>query len=359
MNNIARGYSHRIKNSEDHALPHDNRPNCFGDFHEYAWADAFYNQDSKQFLAMFHADVTQSASTSPYVNFGRDEVATTFGWASNFYQRCDFIYQASTDSLEFLEWELTTANNMLMTGMTVLTKDDQGKVIKVFNGHRNLMETVIFPDHFVKGPKGKGIVSLFHKKAVKKYGLELRYPRNPAGFNAVASVSEAPYVNALRLASTKSFFDILADDVILSSSYVVDTVVGREAVSECLQLMASFYEHCTFTAQANYNNRTYLLYNGRLRNGLVVSDGFLILVRDDQGKITEVLDNPIPLHAGTLISAYLAKHHADKSFAEDFFYSDKLFQKAVDKYSLNGVHGKETRDLSSYKGFIAQFFIQV
>lgn len=359
MTTIAVADSRRLADERHMAKSHEHHPNCYGNVSNYEWADAFYNKDAERFFRMFHPSVTQSASTSPYTNFGREEVADTFKWASDFYQRCDFVYQASTDAIEFLEWELVTANNMLMTGMTVLTKDSDGKVIKVFNGHRNLMETVLFAEHFVRGPKRQGTVALFHQKALKKYGLQPKFPRNPVGVNAVSQISATDYVNAFRLASDTAFAELCATNVTLSSSYVTNNMNGRERVSKSLELMAGFYESCTFYAEATHEQRTYLLYSGRLRNGLVISDGFLILVRDDSGKITQILDNPIPMHGGTLISAYLHKHFPDQAVAQQYFYNDSLFETAVKKYSLDRVYGENTRDLSSYKGFLAKFFIQV
>lgn len=339
--------------------PNSAHPNCLNNVSEYEWTDAFYNRDLDKFTGIFDPNVTQSASTSPYTNFGVEEVADTFKWASDFYERCDFTYQASSELVEFLEFDLTTVSNMHMTGMTVLTKDINGKVVKVFNGHRNLMETVLFAEHFVKGPKNRGIVSLFHDRAIKKYGLELRYPRNPIGVTSAIGVTEEGYIQAFQQGNKQSFVDICDDKVRLSSNYLVNTIKGVQRVSECLEVMVSFYEQCIFTTQAEYQNRTYLLYTGRLRNGFNVSDGFLILVRDEQGKIVEILDNPIPMHAGTLISSYCAKHHNDSSFAEEYFYSEQLYKRAVQKYSLDKVYGKYTQDLSSYKGFIAQFIIDV
>lgn len=340
--------------------PDASHPNCYGNVSEYRWTDAFYNKDMEAFKDIFHPEVTQSASTSPYINFGRKEVSETFAWASKFYKRCDFTAQASANFVEFLEFDLTTANDMHMTGMTALTKNHEGKVIKVFNGHRNLTETVLFSEHFVKGPKGKGTVSLFHKKALKKYGLEHAYPRNPAGFNPTAEVAESEYIDAFRDGSCGAFASICDDDVLLSSSYVSQTIEGIDEVSSTMALVSNFYEHCVFTSYAEHENRSYLLYKGRLRNGMIVSDGFLILVRNSEGKITEILDNPIPMHAGTLISEYLAKHYPDRALAEQYFYNESLFQKAVERYSLENVYGEKTRDISSFiKSFVAQFLIQV
>ena len=246
-----------------------------------------------------------------------------------------------------------------MRGMTVLTKDENGKVIKVFNGHRDLGKVVIFVEHFVKGSRNTGSVALFHQKALKTYGLKPRFPRDTANFNAVHGVSEIDYIDAFRAGSQKAFAALCDEAVMLASSYVAGNIEGRKQVTECLEKVASFYEHCLFTTQANYANRTYLLYKGKLRNGLSVSDGFLILVRNEQGKIVEILDNPIPLHAGTLISAFLFEHLCDRALAKRHCMHDGLFTDAVQKYSLDKVYGERTRDLSSYKGFLAKFLIKV
>ena len=337
----------------------NKHPNCFGNVNYYEWTDAFYHKDFTSFFNIFDSEVTQSASTSPFVFFGSNQVAETFTWASDFYQRCDFLHQASSPSLMFLEFDLTTLNGMHMTGMTVLTKNDSGKVIKVFNGHRNLTETVIFTEHFVRGRKNKGIVSMFHNKAMKKYGLTLKYPRNVVNINATIDVSEKEYIDAFKCASEGAFRAILDSSVKLSASYVTKTITGQDKVSQVLSKMSGFYEHCLFISQANHENRTYLLYQGNLRNDLKVSDGFLILVRNKSGKIVEVLDNPIPMHAGTIISSYLAGCFSHDSFFKPFFYSEHLFKEAVTKYSLENVYGSKTRDLSSFKGVLAQLFIRI
>lgn len=333
--------------------------NCFNNVKEFEWAEAFLKGELNAFQKIFHPEVTQTASTSPYDIFGREEVSRTFLWASKFYDRCDFIAQASSERVEFLEFDLTTKNQMHMTGMTVLTKDESNKIIKVFNGHRNLLESVLFSEHFARGPRNQGIVSLFHKRALSKYGLETKYHRNVFEIDSVSSVDESEYIDAFRDSSETAFCKILDENVLLSSSYVVRPIEGIRRVSKTMSLVSKFYEHCLFTNQGNFQNKTYLLYKGRLRNGLLVSDGFLILERNNQGKIKGIYDNPIPLHAGTLISAFLAKRFADKDFASRYFYSDELFRRAAKHYSMNGVIGSETRNLSFLRGFLAKLMISV
>ena len=85
----------------------------------------------------------------------------------------------------------------------------------------------------------------------------------------------------------------------------------------------------------------------------------MILQHNAEGKLVKVLDNPIPLHAGTLISAYLAKNMDDTEFAEQYFYSPQLFPNAVAKYSLDGVYGTKTRNLSGIRGALAKLIIDV
>lgn len=339
--------------------PNPDHPNAFGNVKNYEWTDAFFEKDLSKFQSIFHKNATQTASTSPYTTHGFGEISDTFRWASAFYKRCDFTNQAQCNNIDFMEFDLTTRNNMHMTGMTVLIKDDNGKVINVFNGHRNLYEVLLFVEHFVKGPKNKGTVSVFHNKALKKYGLSYKFERDNSSILASTLVTEKQYIEAFKLATKEAFEKYLDEEVILSGSYVTKNLHGIDVVSECLSHLATFYEHCIFTKEAKLGNRTYLLYKGRLRNGLNISDGFLILVRNDQGKIIEVLDNPLPLYAGTLISTYIRKNMSNIINVNDCFYNNQSFIKAVKKYGLENVYGKSTKDMSSYKAFIAKFLIKV
>ena len=319
-----------------------NHPNCKGNVTEYGWADAFAANDPTKFSALFHPKVNQIAGTSPYLSFGAETVANTFGWASMFYKYCDFTHQAVAGNRTFLEWELETMNKMPMTGVTVLTRNNDGKIITTENGHRNLMEIMVFLEHFVRGPEGVGTVHMIHLGALQEYGLDAKYVRKDDGVFKAQGVTDK-YPDAFAAATSEKFAELLAEDVTLSGGYVVETMSGRDNVARSLAEIAKFYEHCIFTVQAVSGNRTYLLYEGRLLNDLPVVSGFLILVRDQNGKITEVMDTAVPIMANTLLSAHLSE--ATKgSGLEKYFYRDTLFAEAVEKYGLENVYGEYTTD---------------
>lgn len=326
--------------------PNREHPNCFGNVTNYAWADAFAEQKLERFLELFNEKCSQTASASPFITHGVYDIASTFGWASEFYKWCNFTHQATSQNRCFLEWELETLNGMHMTGMTVHTYDENGKIIDVFNGHRNLGETMIFCEHFIKGPQATGIIYPIHWNTVRKYGLEPKFERNPEGVMRVEGVTESDYINAFRKGTSEAFKAVLSENVSLSGSYVTETLHGIDDVSACLAAVADFYEHCIFTTQAACGNRTYLLYKGRLRNELVISDGFLVLVHDESGKISEVLDNPIPLFSGTVISAYLAKVTAQTITSGKYFYRKTLYKEMKKKYGLDHVFGEKTKGLN-------------
>jgi len=321
-----------------------DHPNCKGNVTEYGWADAFAAQDPAMFAPLFHESISQGAGTTPSVTFGAETVSNIFGWASKFYQYCDFTYQAVSGNRTFLEWELMTNNEMYMTGMTILTKDADGKVVSAINGHRNLLEVMIFLEHFYEGPEGVGTVQYVHQAALEQYGLEAKYVRKPDGVLKVQGVDDA-YIDAFAIGTAESFKEIFAEDVTLSGGYMVETLQGKENVANCLESVANFYEHCIFTFQAEYDNRIYLQYEGRLANEFPIGDGFIVLVRDDTGKIIEVMDNPLPLTANTILSAYLRE--ATKGVVpEKYFYHEGLFAESVEKYGLENVYGENTRKLN-------------
>lgn len=318
-----------------------NHPNCKGNVTEYAWADAFYAQDPAMFAAMFHENISQAAGTSPSVSFGAETVAGVFAWASSFYQYCDFHYQAQSGNRTFLEWELLTKNNMPMTGVTIITKNSDGKIISAVNGHRNLMEVMLFFEHFFKGPEGVGAVHLVHTAAVEQYGLDAKYERKEDGTFKAQGVTDA-YIDAFATADMEEFKKIFADEVVLDGGYIVERMSGQDNVAACLAEVANFYEHCIFTVQANTGNRTYLQYEGRLRNGMQVTDAFMVIVRDDNGMIIKVADNPVPLTISTILSAHL-RESTDGILPKNYFYRDTLFAEAVEKYGIEGVYGDFTQ----------------
>lgn len=317
-----------------------NHPNCLGNVTEYAWADAFYAQDPSAFELMFDENISQAAGTTPGVTFGAKTVSAIFGWASQFYEYCNFIHQAKQGNRTFLEWELLTHNGMFMTGMTILTKDESGKVVGAVNAHRNLMEIVIFLEHFFQGPEDIGSVYTVHEAALAQYGIEAKYVRKPDGTIRGRGVDDG-YIDAFETARVSDFKAILADDVVFSGGYVTENMTGADDVAATLAAMAGYYEHCVFTVQANEDNRTYIQYEGRLLNQMMVPDGFIVIVRDDNGKITEVMDNPMPITVNTVLSTYL-REATDGEVSARYFYRDSLFVEAVEKYGLEGVYGEST-----------------
>lgn|GEM_PF-2518939 len=315
-------------------------PNCKGNVTEYPWADAFASQDPAQFEAIFHESISQAAGTTPGVTFGAKTVSAIFGWASQFYEYCDFTHQAKAGNRTFLEWELMTNNNMYMTGMTIITKDSDGKVISAINAHRNLMEVTIFLDHFFQGPEGIGALYTVHTAALEQYGLEPKYVRKPDGTIKGQGVDDV-YIDAFASASAQEFKKLLANDVTLTGGYIVEPMSGADDIAQTMAAVSGYYEHCVFTVQASHENRTYIQYEGRLLNQQMVPDGFIVLVRNDQGEITEIMDHPMPVTVCTMLSTYLREATAG-TVSDKYFYRDTLFAEAVEKYGLDKVYGEST-----------------
>ena len=69
---------------------------------------------------------------------GRDQVMHVMGVASGIYESLQFTQEASSGPRTYLEWEATAFGGLAVKGVTILTKDDNGKVVHAAIHHRPL-----------------------------------------------------------------------------------------------------------------------------------------------------------------------------------------------------------------------------
>jgi hypothetical protein len=69
---------------------------------------------------------------------GRDLVKVILATASNIYESLAFTHEADHGSRTYLEWEATAFGGLKMSGITVLTKNEDGKIARAAIHHRPL-----------------------------------------------------------------------------------------------------------------------------------------------------------------------------------------------------------------------------
>ncbi len=102
------------------------------------WTRAFAQKSTQAFGDAFAPDMVLEASilTRPVV--GADQVKTVMGTASAIYELVTFTHQAREGSRDYLEWEARAFGGEVLHGITILTKNADGKVQRAAIHHRPL-----------------------------------------------------------------------------------------------------------------------------------------------------------------------------------------------------------------------------
>ncbi|MFF4764628.1 alpha/beta fold hydrolase [Streptomyces sp. NPDC001292] len=133
------------------------------------WTQAFDEKSSAAFGDAFAEDVALEASALRKPIQGREQVRHVMGTASAVYESLVFTHEAVRDQRTYLEWEATAFGGQVMRGVTILTKNEDGKIIRAAIHHRPLGAVLAFsaelrdrlhghidPDHFYDGGEDRG-----------------------------------------------------------------------------------------------------------------------------------------------------------------------------------------------------------
>jgi pimeloyl-ACP methyl ester carboxylesterase len=102
------------------------------------WQSAFADKSAEKFGDGFTEDVVLEASvlTSPIT--GRTAVATVMGIASGIYESLEFTSTVESGDTSYLQWRATAWGGEKLFGVTVLTKDADGRIARAAIHHRPL-----------------------------------------------------------------------------------------------------------------------------------------------------------------------------------------------------------------------------
>jgi ketosteroid isomerase-like protein len=103
-----------------------------------SWTDAFARKSADAFAAAFADDVVLEGSALTRPIEGRDRVMRVMATASTIYESLVFTHEASAGGRSYLEWEATAFGGVVLRGVTVLTKDADGRIVHAAIHHRPL-----------------------------------------------------------------------------------------------------------------------------------------------------------------------------------------------------------------------------
>lgn len=135
-----------------------------GTAHPQGWTRAFEQKSATAFGEAFAEDVVLEASALARPVAGRDRVKSVMGAASNIYESLAFTHETVGADRTYLEWRATAFDGIRLEGVTILTKDDAGRIVRIAIHHRPLgaalrfstelrerLRDVIDSDHFYQG----------------------------------------------------------------------------------------------------------------------------------------------------------------------------------------------------------------
>jgi pimeloyl-ACP methyl ester carboxylesterase len=102
------------------------------------WTDAFASKSAERFGAAFADDVVLEGTTLRRPIEGRAQVMRVMGTASGIYDSLVFTHEASRGPRTYLEWEATAFGGVVLEGVTILTKNGTGQIVRAAIHHRPL-----------------------------------------------------------------------------------------------------------------------------------------------------------------------------------------------------------------------------
>jgi hypothetical protein len=126
------------------------------------WTQAFGQKSADAFAETFAPDVVLEASVLARPAVGVDQVKTVMTAASRIYEALSFTHEAHSGLRDYLEWEVQAFGGEKMRGITVLTKNAQGKIVHVAIHHRPLGGAIKFSAELGRRLRGQIDAGLFY-----------------------------------------------------------------------------------------------------------------------------------------------------------------------------------------------------
>jgi pimeloyl-ACP methyl ester carboxylesterase len=130
---------------------------------QQGWTQAFAEKSSTAFAETFDPEVVLEASVLAEPIQGLVHVKAVMAAASKVYESLTFTHEARNGPRNYLEWKAAAFGGQHLYGVTVLTKDDAGKIVHVAIHHRPLLAALRFSDELRERLAGQVDARHFHQ----------------------------------------------------------------------------------------------------------------------------------------------------------------------------------------------------
>ena len=132
---------------------------------EAGWTGSFSAQSDDSFGKNLDPNVVFEATVLAYPVQGRDRVQTVLGAASRLYEKLDFTHRGQDGDRSFLEWDAVIVGGEPVSGVTILTSDAEGRIVRIAIHHRPLWPALHFSSRLRSSLAGKIEPDLFFSPA--------------------------------------------------------------------------------------------------------------------------------------------------------------------------------------------------
>lgn len=122
---------------------------------EESWTGAFAAKSAEAFGEAFAEDVVLEAAALLVPVKGRSDVKTVMSTASSYYKALQFTQEATNGPRTYVEWEATGASGVQFSGVTVLTRNEEGLIQHISISHRPLAAILEFSGEMNRRTQGK------------------------------------------------------------------------------------------------------------------------------------------------------------------------------------------------------------
>jgi pimeloyl-ACP methyl ester carboxylesterase len=126
------------------------------------WTQAFERKSADAFALAFAPDIVLEASVLARPIAGLEQVKTIMAAASTIYESLAFTHEAANGQRNYLEWKAEAFGGEKLFGITILTKNDDGKIVHAAIHHRPLNAALKFSAELGRRVHGKVDASHFH-----------------------------------------------------------------------------------------------------------------------------------------------------------------------------------------------------
>jgi pimeloyl-ACP methyl ester carboxylesterase len=134
------------------------------------WTNAFAGRSADAFAAAFADDVVLEASVLTRPVEGRDRVARVMAAGSEIYESLVFTQEVSAGGRSYLEWQASAFGGMALEGVTILSRDAAGRIVRAAIHHRPLDAVLRFSAELRERLAGIVDADFFHDAATVSKG---------------------------------------------------------------------------------------------------------------------------------------------------------------------------------------------